>query len=341
MPKADIFTLANATPLTGEGGVPDELVYMPEGTHTIHCRVNWEPVTKTITIGPEVLAPLQASLEKRLKKNVRPFGGFDHQEGKASFIPKAFRYEAGRGLILAVEWTRAGREAIEGKDYSYFSPSFITAKGKTAPIGLPDYGEIGSLVNEPAFEAIERIAASHQDSELMEKLEQLQAALVAAKIVTEEQSKDLPKLVECISANFEEVKKSEIASAVAEATKDAPEKSELEKELGALKEKLATTEGNLKTATEALAAKRTAEAEDAIAEAVKAGRIPAQDEDTKTYWRDQLTNEATADRAKKEIAKLAGAEALKAGRHVDPGKGGDELKGLDRAIAAHKAASKN
>jgi phage I-like protein len=49
---------------------------------------------------------------------------------------------------------------VEGRDYSYFSPSFqIGADG--APAGLPDNGAIGALVNNPAFRDMQRIAASH------------------------------------------------------------------------------------------------------------------------------------------------------------------------------------
>lgn len=328
MPKADIYVLASAMPLSSEGGVPDEIVYMPEGTHTVHCRVNFEAATRSIKIGPELLEPMQASLEKRLKRNVRPHGGFDHQEGKASFIPKAFRYEPGRGLMLAVEWTRAGREAVEGRDYSYFSPSFITAKGKNVPIGLTEHGEIGSLVNNPAFEQIERIAASHQQSD-MENIEELRAALKKAGVPFDEKAEDFGAFAESIKASHTTEVSSAVEAAVAEATKDAPEKSELEQKV----ERLEKEKGEL---AEQLAAKRESEATSAIDEAIKAGRIAPQDEKTKSFWKKTiLAGDAEAIEA---LRAIPASEALKAKRAVDTDtKGESESTGLERAIKAHKA----
>lgn len=334
--QAETLSASLALNVSGEG-LANEFVFLPEGEHEVSALVNGKPGTRKVTVGPDALEPLQASLSKRLARNVRPFGGFDHKDGgPASFTPKAFRYEGGRGVILEVDWTKSGKEAIEGKDYSYFSPTFYRDKKTGKPLGLMPSGEIGSLVNEPAFEAIERIAASHFQSSDMETIEELKAALTKAGVPFDEKADDFGKFAESIKANLT----SAVADAVTEATKDAPEKSELEKELGVLKEKLATTEGDLTKATEALAAKRATEADDAIAEAIKAGRIPAQDEETKAFWKDLIVKDDTG-KAKGQLAKLPDADALKAGRKVEVKDGENEPTGLARAIAAHKATARN
>jgi phage I-like protein len=94
-----------------------------------------------------------------LAKHVQPFIDFDH-EGKASAAnPKGFRWVTGKGVYLALEWTKGGRERVEGKDYRYFSPTFhVGPDGE--PNGLPESGAIGALTNNPAFRDIQRIAAS-------------------------------------------------------------------------------------------------------------------------------------------------------------------------------------
>lgn len=330
MPQAEYLAASLSLPVGEE--VAAEFVFLPEGEHEVSALVNGKPGVRKVTVGPDALEPLQASLAKRLSGKTRPFGGFDHKDGKASFIPKAFRYEQGRGVILEVDWTKSGKEAVEGRDYSYFSPTFYRDKKTGKPLGLMPHGEVGSLVNEPAFDALERIAAAHQSDTDMEAIEELKAALVKAELVTEEQAGDLAKLPEVIKANAAAAQETAVTAAVAEATKDAPEKSELEQEV----ERLKTAN---QTLTESLAAKRTAEADAAIGEAITAGRIAPQDEDTKAFWKDAILKDDTG-KAKAQLAKLPGAEALKGGKIIIK-EGEKELTGLARAIAAHKASPSN
>ncbi|MBK1884764.1 hypothetical protein JIN85_20295, partial [Luteolibacter pohnpeiensis] len=144
--------------------VPTEIVYIPEGEHAIHPTVDGKPKEITVKVPPQrgaaIAASLQADLSRRLADNVRPIIDFDHKHrGPAAGIPASFRYEAGKGIVMALDWTRAGREAIEGKDFSYFSPEFLLNEDGT-PGGLPSRGPLGTLCNNPAFRTIPRIAAS-------------------------------------------------------------------------------------------------------------------------------------------------------------------------------------
>ena len=91
------------------------------------------------------------------------FVDFDHQGKTAAAHPKQFFWNPGRGVFLELEWTKGGREAVEGRDYRYFSPTFgLDSKGN--PTGLPSTGAIGALTNKPAFRSIQKVAASHAGS---------------------------------------------------------------------------------------------------------------------------------------------------------------------------------
>jgi phage I-like protein len=159
-----LITAAFTSALSSD--VPDEIVYIPDGSSKIRPSVNGKAADITVNIpdgkGDAVAATMQAALVKRLAENVRPVIAFDHATtGPAAAIPVSFRYEKGRGLILKNDWTNAGRNAVSGRDFSYFSPAFLVdANG--VPSGLPARGEIGSLLNNPAFRNIERIAANDE-----------------------------------------------------------------------------------------------------------------------------------------------------------------------------------
>ena len=139
------------------GDAPACIVYMPEGDHFINASIGGR---QKVIVDRSCLEALQRDLALKLTQNVRPVCYFDHKTGPASFIPASFDYMDGVGVILKGEWTESGRKAVLGRDYSYFSPAFKLNTATCRPIGLePDDIEVGSLVNDPAFENIARIAA--------------------------------------------------------------------------------------------------------------------------------------------------------------------------------------
>jgi uncharacterized protein DUF6582/Mu-like prophage I protein len=137
---------------------PGVIMFAPAGRHRIRPLVNGQPQEIDVEVDSNAVSILQADLTKRQQGKVRPIGAFDHKPGPASFIPKRFFWNDGEGVMLEVDWTGRGLRTIQGRDYSYFSPSFRWNEGKI--VGLPEKGEIGSLTNAPAFEEIRRIAAS-------------------------------------------------------------------------------------------------------------------------------------------------------------------------------------
>lgn len=163
MPR--LITAAFPEPLDSDGA-PNEIVFLPEGEHTITPYVDGKPKRVTVKVsakrGAAIAAKLKADLDERARQNVRPWLDFDHEGRVSAGNPTGFRYHPGKGIVMTVDWSKAGRSAIEGKDYSYFSPSFhIDDKGE--PNALPMTGPVGGVVNEPAFRDIPRIAAKAGD----------------------------------------------------------------------------------------------------------------------------------------------------------------------------------
>lgn len=140
------------------GDAPACIVYMPKGEHFINASIGGR---QKVIVDRSCLEGLQRDLALKLTQNVRPVCYFDHKTGPASFIPSAFDYMDGVGVILEGEWTESGKKAVVGRDYGYFSPAFKLNMATCRPVGLePNDIEVGSLVNDPAFESIARIAAS-------------------------------------------------------------------------------------------------------------------------------------------------------------------------------------
>ena len=161
--RRHLCTIQTTAALAADGVLPDSIEWMPAGEHTVNARVNGKPGKIKVVASEEIVATLNAQLSDRLDKAesgeaARPFVDFDHANGAAAAIPVEFYWD--NGIRLRLEWTAAGREAIEGRNYSYFSPEFILDKKSGEPVGIPATGAIGSLVNAPAFQTIERIAAS-------------------------------------------------------------------------------------------------------------------------------------------------------------------------------------
>lgn len=151
------------------GAAPEAVPYMPAGESVIDASVNGAPGRRRVVATREACERLQRDLEEHLKasearQKARPLLMFDHKtDGGAAAVPLGFEWDEERGILLRVEWTQAGREAVEGGNYGYISPSFRLQRGTGEILGLAGGVEIGSLVNDPAFEKNECIAAARED----------------------------------------------------------------------------------------------------------------------------------------------------------------------------------
>lgn len=266
---------AAITTFVGDADAPAEIVYLPEGTHHINPSVNGKPAKVTVNVpaekGAEIAASFQKALDERNKQNVRAWFDFEHKRGTASALPKSFRYEQGKGIMVALEWTGAGRTAIEGKDFSYFSPEFYLGDDGI-PDGLPERGPLGGLVNEPAFREIPRIAAAD----------------TVAQSSSQQSSKpqDMKHLLAKLQINpsAEDAETAAITKITAmESTQDAATKriAELEAELAELKK--AKEEAEAKSL--AAASER---ADSIVAAAVTDGRLAPKDKASQDKYRTRI-----------------------------------------------------
>lgn len=172
-----------------DGKAPDSIVFFPAGKHEISASKNGKPAKVSVEITAEIADLLDAQLKDALKgaengTASRPFVDFEHTGGRAAALPKAFRWEASLGVMVDLEWTPAGRAAVEGKEFSYFSPEWLMDGSKIT--GLSQPGPIGGLVNTPAFQTIGKIAAALTTKPTMDAILQLLKDLgMIAKDATE------------------------------------------------------------------------------------------------------------------------------------------------------------
>lgn len=319
-----------------EGKAPKEIVYIPEGSHSITPSVNGKPSQITVNVpkerGVEIAARLQASLTDRLGGSVRPHIDFDHKHsGPAAAIPSAFSYKPGLGIVLALDWSGSGKTAVESKDYSYFSPEFLIADDGT-PHSLPSKGPIGSLVNEPAFREIPRIAAADaappNDTTDMNPL-------VQCGLLTDKEAA-LPEAIVAATQRVSVYRENAQPNLDLIKAKDA--------EIEDLKTKNKALEDEKVAAANADAAAKKSRAETLVAAACTDGRIAPKDEATKEKY---LTRIAAGDTFAEEILgglpkKFDPTGKVVEAKSSESKKDDDEPTGLDRvaaALAAENAAA--
>jgi phage I-like protein len=146
------------------GKAPEAVPYMPAGLNHICCTVNGRAGKRAVMADRDACERLNADLQELLEASkagnrARPVVLFDHKSGPAAAEPVGFEWDEQRGILLRVNWTSAGREAVEGGNYGYISPAFRLERGTQRINGLQGGVEVGSLVNDPAFERNECIAA--------------------------------------------------------------------------------------------------------------------------------------------------------------------------------------
>lgn len=149
------------------GKAPEAVPYMPAGLNEICCTVNGRAGKRTVMVDAAACERLNADLQEQIKAHqsggrARPVILFDHKAGAAAAVPTGFEWDEKRGILLRVEWTQAGRTAVEGGNYAYISPAFKLAPQSESITGLQDGVEVGSLVNDPAFTRNECIAAARE-----------------------------------------------------------------------------------------------------------------------------------------------------------------------------------
>jgi phage I-like protein len=306
------------------GTAPDSIMYMPKGRWKITPSVNGKPKEIELDVDNFTADILQADLEQRLQDNVKPFADFDHLPGPAAFHPKSFRWDADKGVMLDVEWTAAGRDAVAGKNYGYFSPTFLLSEDKVA--GLPDKGAVGALTNNPAFRQIQPIAASDnppgdvtgnnpaRDNIMKKVIEEL----VSLGIITASDAGNEDTVTGVVTVNVRALQASLKASQDTVTALKA-ENTELKTKVTATQEK---------------------EASDIIEAAINEGKIGGNDESTIAFFKAQLIAQPEA--TKKVLAAMPKNPLLDKIVNIKAGDQKRSTSGLDRQalIEAQTAAVK-
>jgi hypothetical protein len=152
------------------------IMYMPSGTHTITPSQNGRPVTVSVAIDASAAEKLETQRQALEAGGKKPFFSVQHSTQIAAFWPAEFfwdtRLDATGSLVEGVwargEWTRAGREAVEGKDFRTFSPTFFVDAIRNDPnrpvqVVCNDEAKanMGALENDPAFQTISPLWAGN------------------------------------------------------------------------------------------------------------------------------------------------------------------------------------
>jgi hypothetical protein len=157
----------------GPGKLPDEIQWAPPGRHTIEASRGGKPTKLDVIVnaaGAKRVADAHSKYLSGVESGTEdlPYLDFNHDDQEASAHPTKFYWggdDPQRGGIRAkIDWTKRGREAVLGKTYRRFSPSFYVDNNNEisgAPVNF------GGLVNRAAFKRIQPIIAKRTEMEVV------------------------------------------------------------------------------------------------------------------------------------------------------------------------------
>ena len=293
-------------PLTASG----EMMFMPAGSHTITPSQAGKAVKVTVLVTPAGAQELEAQRAALEAKGKRPYFDFNHEDGPASFWPTAFYWKDGPapGIYCRGEWSDSGRTAVEGKEYRQFSPVFHVDNVRANPAQIVARElanpNMGGLVNNPAFSNILPFWAKNADG--------------AHSITTNHTVDMTPQELAALQAKNTELQK-ELDGLKAQAAKDqsnaalaaALSAKESEVKLSASVLENETLKAKNADLVNAENARRSADADKAIVEAVSRGAIAAKDEEGKKSWKALIVADPSNAAL---LAKVAGNPAINSPR---------------------------
>lgn len=149
-----------AIPFGPDQTPPAEIQFMPPGEHEISARQGDKTVQPKVKVTEAAAKAIAAALQEFRSKAAegredRPYLDFNHEDAAAAAhvteIYWAGEDPATGGIRAKVEWTEPGKQAIAGRAYRRFSPSFfLNANGEVSGAPL----NMGGLVNRAAFKQI-------------------------------------------------------------------------------------------------------------------------------------------------------------------------------------------
>jgi phage I-like protein len=254
--------------------LPTDIQYMPPGRHRIRASQGGKPVSVEVAVSAATAAVLQTFLAAKMTaaaegREDRPFFDFNHEDREASAWPTEF-YWAGDdpqtgGVRARLDWSDAGKRAVEGRTFRRFSPTFhLDASGHVTGSEI----NMGGLVNRAAFKRIAPLFA-------------------AAPVDTAHEQPLMQTLISTLRS---------LSLVEASATEEADLVSQVSRSVSALKSQVSDLQANLAT-------QARQRAESLVDAAVHAGRLPAKDTDARGFWVDALIrDEAKAVKALDALA---------------------------------------
>jgi len=260
--------------LADGSALPADIQYMPPGRHRIRASQGGKPVSVEVAVSASTAAVLQTFLAAKMTaaaegREDRPFFDFNHEDREASAWPTEF-YWAGDdpqtgGVRARIEWSDAGKRAVEGRTFRRFSPTFhLDASGHVTGSEI----NMGGLVNRAAFKRIAPLFA-------------------AAPVDTAHEQPLMQTLISTLRS---------LSLVEASATEEADLVSQVSRSVSALKSQVSDLQASLAT-------QARQRAESLVDAAVHAGRLPAKDTDARGFWVDALIrDEAKAVKALDALA---------------------------------------
>jgi len=254
--------------------LPTDIQYMPPGRHRIRASQSGKPVSVEVAVSAATAAVLQTFLAAKMTaaaegREDRPFFDFNHEDREASAWPTEF-YWAGDdpqtgGVRARLEWSDAGKRAVEGRTFRRFSPTFhLDASGHVTGSEI----NMGGLVNRAAFKRIAPLFA-------------------AAPVDTAHEQPLMQTLISTLRS---------LSLVEASATEEADLVSQVSRSVSALKSQVSDLQASIAT-------QARQRAESLVDAAVHAGRLPAKDTDARGFWVDALIrDEAKAVKALDALA---------------------------------------
>jgi len=353
------------------------LMYMPAGMNTLTPSQNGKPVTVTVIIDAKTAATVQRQYELLCAAGKRPYfsvGPDSHKSSIAAFWPRRFFWDKrvdatgslAEGVWVEGEWSKSGREAVEGRDFRSFSPTFFVDEVKDDPtdparvICVADARpNMGALENDPAFANISPLTCRNASGEGFSASGRERAGVPASS-----QRSDGDKTMTATKETLAELqaRKTKLEKDVGalEAKSDAVSKADLRAAQAEIREINALiSAAEINERADAIEAKeltrRTADADHAVECMVASGKIKPREDDVKKKYRDRFINDPGLIELLAGDVNRANAAAIDATGRMTPNanaaalggpSGGSplvtaDLRGALRSIAAKGLASAN
>jgi hypothetical protein len=211
---------------------------MPPGKQSLTpTSDSGEGIDLTINVDAAIVEVLARDADKIRSEGHDLYIDFNHNDdqGAAGWV-ESF-YWAGEdpltgGIRANIKWTADGINALQGKKFKRFSPSFMTAKGRVTGLGNAN---VGDLTNRPAFTENQAVVAqkttnekTKMDPEDIKAIAVAVAASVGTKVKAAEDDKKDDDKMKALKAENDELKEKlkESAAKAAKAEEDEEEKKD-------------------------------------------------------------------------------------------------------------------